>query len=64
MLIALLTLYFDKDPCLTNPCGGNRKCTPIAATGGRNCTCEKNFIEKNGTCAPVPPGKFAYFIYK
>ena len=59
----LLTLYIDKMPCQRNPCRRNQKCTPIVATGGRNCTCEKNFIEINGTCEPVSPGKITYRIY-
>ncbi|CAB3992211.1 RNA-directed DNA polymerase from mobile element jockey, partial [Paramuricea clavata] len=45
----------DKKPCQRNPCRGDQKCTPIVATGGRNCTCEKHFIEINGTCEPVSP---------
>ena len=51
MLMNLLTLHIDKNPCRRNPCGRNQKCTPIVPiTGGHNCTCENNYLEKNGTC--------------
>ena len=59
----LLTSYIDKKPCQRNPCRGDQKCTPIVATGGRNCTCEKDFLEINGTCKPGSPGRIAYRIY-
>jgi hypothetical protein len=58
MLMDLLTLYIDKNPCRRNPCGRNQKCTPIIATGGHNCACENSFIEKNGIC--VSHGKICF----